>query len=320
METLLQGLRAISEPTRLRILMLCAHAELSVTELVQVLVQSQPRVSRHLKLMVEANLLERHQEGSRAFYRMSEDSDVSDLARMLVDLMPDNDDVISIDLERLDEIKQQRAEMAEEYFRRNAQHWEDMRGQHSDDETVDALLKQRLLSAPVRDLLDIGTGTGRVLRLVGADVRTAVGIDSSREMLAIARSYLDQEMLRNCQVRHADMYRLPFPAHRFDAVTATMLMRYAESPADMVREAARVLRPNGRLILVDFALHDLTNLQELHAHRWLGFSDTDVELMFAKAGLEPQDVERIDGRDLTVCIWTGKSRIEIANDLAAEAR
>ena len=95
METLLQGLRAVSEPTRLRILILCAHAELSVTELVQVLGQSQPRVSRHLKLMVEANLLERHQEGSRAFYRMSEDSDVSDLARMLVDLTPDDDDVIS---------------------------------------------------------------------------------------------------------------------------------------------------------------------------------------------------------------------------------
>ena len=319
METLLQGLRAVSEPTRLRILILCAHAELSVTELVQVLGQSQPRVSRHLKLMVEANLLERHQEGSRAFYRMSEDSDVSDLARMLVDLTPDDDDVISVDLERLDEIKLQRAQVAEEYFRRNAQNWEDMRGQHIDDESVDTRLKRRILSAPVRDLLDIGTGTGRVLRLVGEDVRAAVGVDNSREMLAIARSYLDQEVLRNCQVRHADMYRLPFPAHRFDAVTANMLMHYADNPADMVREAARVLRPGGRLVLVDFASHDLTDLRERHAHRWLGFSDADVERLFAKAGLEIQDVERIDGGDLTVCIWTGKSRIETANDLVAEA-
>ena len=319
METLLQGLRAVSEPTRLRVLVLCAHAELSVTELVQILGQSQPRVSRHLKLMVEAGLLERHQEGSRAFYRMSEDSGVSDLARMLVDLAPDDDDVIAVDLERLDEIRVQRAQVAEEYFRRNAQNWEDLRGEHIDDESVDERLKQKILGAPVRDLLDIGTGTGRVLRLVGNDIRSAIGIDNSREMLAIARSYLDQESLRNCQVRQADMYRLPFPAHRFDAVTANMLMHYADNPSEMVKEAARVLRPGGRLVIVDFASHDLTDLREKHAHRWLGFSNGDIERLFGKAGLEVADVERIEGGPLTVCIWTGKSRIEIANDLLAEA-
>jgi ArsR family transcriptional regulator len=319
METLLQGLRAVSEPTRLRILVLCAHAELSVTELVQVLGQSQPRVSRHLKLMVDAGLLDRHQEGSRAFYRLAEDSEVSDLARILVDLTPDDDDVIAVDLERLEEIKVQRAQVAEEYFRRNAKNWDDLRGEHIDDDDVDARLKRRSLSAPVRDLLDIGTGTGRVLRLVGDEVRSAVGVDNSREMLAIARSYLDQDTLRNCQVRHGDMYRLPFPAHRFDAVTANMLMHYADNPGEMVREAARVLRPGGRLVVVDFATHDLTDLRERHAHRWLGFSDSDVERLFKKAGLELQNVERIDGGTLTVCIWTGRSRIEVANDLVAEA-
>lgn len=319
METLLQGLRAVSEPTRLRILILCAHAELSVTELVQVLGQSQPRVSRHLKLMVEAGLLDRHQEGSRAFYRLAEDTEVSDLARMLVDLTPDEDDVISVDLERLDDIKVRRAQIAEEYFRRNAQNWEDLRGQHIDDANVDERLKRCILSAPVRDLLDIGTGTGRVLRLVGGEVRTAFGIDNSREMLAIARSYLDRDTLRNCQLRHGDMYRLPFPAHRFDAVTANMLMHYAENPAGMVREAARVLRPGGRLVVVDFAPHDLADLRERHAHRWLGFADSDMQRLFQKAGLELHDVERIEGGTLTVCIWTGRSRIEIANDLVAEA-
>lgn len=319
METLLQGLRAVSEPTRLRILALCAHAELSVTELVQILGQSQPRVSRHLKLMGDAGLLERHQEGSRAFYRLAEQSEVSELARMLVDLIPGDDGVISVDLDRLGEIRLRRARVAEEYFRRNAQNWEDLRGRYVDDESLDGLLARRILDLPVRDLLDVGTGTGRVLRLVGGRVQSAIGIDNSREMLAIARSYLDREDLRHCQVRLGDMYHLPFPAQRFDAVTANMLMHYAEDPALMVREAARVLRPGGRLVVVDFAPHDLVDLREKHAHRWLGFSDAEVARMFNRAGLDCERPDYIDGDPLTVCIWVGRSRMTAANDLVAEA-
>ncbi|MBT6137230.1 MAG: metalloregulator ArsR/SmtB family transcription factor [Rhodospirillaceae bacterium] len=315
-ERLLQGLRAAGEPTRLRILVLCAHAELSVGELVHILGQSQPRVSRHLKLMVEANLLERHQEGARAYYRQTEDDRIGELGRTLVDQMPMDDRILTLDLKRLEDIRADRARRAEEYFHLNADKWENLRGLYIDDQQIDNRVREVVSSGVVGELLDIGTGTGRILRLVGDHVRAGIGIDSSRDMLAIARSNLDEADLRNCQVRHADMYRLPFNAGRFDVVTLNMVMRYADDPSATIAEAARVLRPGGRLVITDFAPHDLIELRDEHAHRWLGFSDAEVSRFAANGGLELQSPRYLEGDPLTVCIWVALKPAE-ANSNAA---
>ncbi|MBM86651.1 MAG: ArsR family transcriptional regulator [Rhodospirillaceae bacterium] len=314
MDQLLLGLRAAAEPTRLRILALCGHAELSVTELLRILGQSQPRVSRHLKLLVDAGLLVRNQEGSRAFYRPARDGAGAELGRLLIDLIPDVDATLTLDLTRLSQIKDERARVAEDYFRRNAGSWEDLRGLYVDDELIDGRLKGLIGSLPPGDMLDIGTGTGRVLSLAGNHVRSAIGIDNSRDMLTIARSNLDRDGLMNCQVRHADMYRLPFGDMRFDLVIANMLIRYADDPAAVLGEGMRVLRPGGHVIVVDFAPHGLAELGEEHAHRWLGFSEAEMARLLGEAGLECGRPDYLEGDPLTICIWTAIKAAEPAND------
>ena len=313
MDLLLQGLRAAAEPTRLRVLGLCAHSELTVSEMVTILGQSQPRVSRHLKLLVDAGLLERNQEGNWAYYRLSQQTACADLARVIIDLIPADDPVQALDLDRLERIKVERAQRATEYFRRNAADWSEVRALHVDDRKVDEALRKLILEAPVSDLLDIGTGTGRVLELVGAQVGSAIGVDTSREMLAVARNNLDKAGRQNCQVRQADMYQLPFPADRFDVATLHMVLHYAENPAGVIAESARVLRPGGRLILVDFAAHEMTSLRDEHAHLWLGFGEADIAGMLGAAGLGDGDKVALQGGALTVCLWSAR---KAANDLS----
>jgi ArsR family transcriptional regulator len=304
MEHMLQGLRAVAEPTRLRILGLCAHGELTVSDLVQILGQSQPRVSRHLRLLVEAGLLERNQEGNWAWYRLAQRGSAAELARIVADLIPDRDPLLTLDLERLERVKSARAEHAAEYFRRNAGDWDRVRAMHVDSAAIDTALRNLLLQSDVKDLLDIGTGTGSVIQLVGREVGAAVGIDASREMLQVARANIAREALANCQVRQADMYQLPFPAASFDAVTLHMVLHFAEEPGRALAEAARVLRPGGRIVVVDFARHAMTALAEEHRHRWLGFPDSEIDGWFASAGLSPRPPVRLEGTPLTVCLWS----------------
>lgn len=306
MDQVLAGLRAIAEPTRLRILVLCARSELSVTELVDILGQSQPRVSRHLKLMVEAGVLERNREGARAYYRVAERTAGGGLARALTPLVSLDDATVETDLARLETIRARRSERATAYFRDNAVHWEDLRGLYVDDAQVDASVVEAVRAEPVTDLLDIGTGTGRVLEHVADHVTSAVGVDNAKPMLEIARDKLDRAGLSNCQVRLADMYHLPFPADRFDAVTLNMVLHYAEVPGEVLREAARVLRPGGRAILVDFAPHQLEELREQHTHRWLGFSQEELGRLASGAGLRLEPMASLVGDPLTVCLWCAR--------------
>jgi ArsR family transcriptional regulator len=310
-EALLAGLRAVAEPTRLRILSLCAQAELSVTELVQALGQSQPRVSRHLKLMVEAGVLQRHQEGAFAYYRPAAGPEISggitgSLVARLIDLIPTEGREADLDRERLERIREARTEKAADYFKQNADRWEDIRGLYADEAAIDARLAAAVAEVPGGSLLDIGTGTGRVLESVAPFVKAAVGVDHTRAMLDIARAKLDEPHFQHCQVRLADMYRLPFEADRFDTVTVNMVLRYAEEPERVLAEAARVLRPGGRLFLVDFAPHQMTSLRDEHAHRRLGFADAEIADMAQRAGLSVQPADRIEGGALTVCFWSGE--------------
>ncbi len=306
MDDLLQGLRAAAEATRLRILGLCAHGELSVGELCEVLGQSQPRVSRHLKLLVEAELLERHQEGSHVYFRLTEGRDNSQLGRILVDLMPADDPVHALDLERLQTVKQAWAVKAAAYFRRNAANWDRIRALHTDQAEIDRALQALLAEEEIGDLLDIGTGTGHVLELLGEQVDQAVGIDLSRDMLQVARSNLWNRGLSNCLVRQADMMRLPFAGQRFDAVVLQMVLHYAERPAAAIAEAARVLRPGGRLVVVDFAEHRHEELMNEHAHRWLGFAEPGIKDFFKAAGLSKGQTAKLAGGALVVCLWTAQ--------------
>jgi ArsR family transcriptional regulator len=303
MELLLQGLRAAAEPTRLRLLALCAHAELTVTELTQILGQSQPRVSRHLKLLCDAGLLERHREGTWAYYRLADTSECAHLARTLVDLVPVCDDALTRDLGRLDAIKQTRAAAAADYFRANAERWDEIRSLYVPEGEVEAALLKVIGEDPIEDFLDIGTGTGRILEVFAPRIRRGTGIDFSHEMLQIARARLEEAGHRHCQVRHGDMYNLQLPASEFDVVVLHQVLHYAEEPASVIAEAAQTLRPGGRLLLVDFAVHDQEFLRGEHQHRWLGFEHAQIDEWCAQAHLNPKQAVELAGGRLTVVIW-----------------
>lgn len=320
MDDYLNKLRAAAEPTRLRLLMLCAQGELTVTELTQILGQSQPRVSRHLKLMVEAGLLDRFREGTWAFYRLVQ-GEAAELAHRLIEMMPEDDGTVALDQERLKAIKVARAQEASAYFRKNAAQWDKIRRLYVEESEVEKVLLELLPASGVHDLVDIGTGTGKMLEALGPKVEQAVGIDLSRDMLGIARANLETAGLRHCQVRHGDMYMLPLASQSADLATIHQVLHYADDPGQVIAEAARVLRPGGRLIVVDFAPHDLEFLRNEHAHRRLGFTDAEVQGWFRAAGLTPQAPVRLPGQPLTVVLWAAdlSGQAHLAAAMATEA-
>jgi ubiquinone/menaquinone biosynthesis C-methylase UbiE len=303
MDGMLMALKAAAEPTRLRLLGLCAHSDLTVSELTQILGQSQPRVSRHLKLLHEAGLVDRRREGSWVYFRLTQRGPGAELARTLVDALPDDDPTVSLDLERLEAIARDRAARAAEYFRRNAAEWDRIRTLYIDEAEVEKVLLDLVPEGTVGDLIDIGTGTGRMIEVLGPRVERAVGIDMSQDMLLIARSNLDRAKLRNGVVRQGDMYQLPVPSESFDAAVFHHVLHFAEAPGAAIAEAARVLRPGGRLLVVDFGAHDLDFLRSEHLHRWLGFRDSDVTGWCKAAGLKPDDPIYLPGDPLNVVIW-----------------
>lgn len=301
----LAGLRAAAEPTRLRLLALCARTELAVSELTGIVGQSQPRVSRHLRLLCDAGLLERSREGTWAFYHLARRGPQAELAATLVALVstPAATGAARLDLERLEAVKKARAAAAAAYFRANAARWDEIRALHVDEGEVEKVLLTLLPGAGIGDLLDVGTGTGRILELLADRVDAGVGIDLSREMLAVARARLDRSELRHCRVCHGDMYQLPWPKGSFDAVVIHQVLHFADNPDRAVIEAGRVLRPGGRLVVVDFAPHDLGYLRDEHAHRRLGLGDDEVAQWFRDAGLEPLETVHLRGDPLTVTLW-----------------
>ncbi|MGH7091785.1 MAG: ArsR/SmtB family transcription factor [Stellaceae bacterium] len=306
MEQLLSVLRATAEPTRLRLLALCAQSELTVSELTEILGQSQPRVSRHLKLMCEAGLLDRFREANWVFHRLARSGPGGALARRLVELVPEDDPLVALDRERLERVKRTRATAAEAYFRANARQWDKIRSLYIDEREVEATLIDRLTAEPIDDLLDIGTGTGRILEVMSVHVGSAIGVDLSRDMLAIARVNLERAGAQNCIIRQGDMYQLPLPGKSFDAVVIHQVLHYAERPSGAVAEAARVLRPGGRLAICDFAPHELEFLRTEHAHRRLGFADHEITLWCREAGLEPETPIHLPGEKLTVALWLAR--------------
>jgi len=314
MDDLLQGLRAAAEETRLRLLVLCGHSELTVSELTQILGQSQPRVSRHLKLLCDAGLLNRYQEGSWVFYRLSSKNNTSILAKTLVDLVPEDDSVVSRDLERLQSVKRTRVMAAEQFFKENAADWQRIRSLHVPEKEVEKRLENIFKGRDIGDFLDIGTGTGRMLELIGPNVDHAIGVDSSREMLSYARAAIEGAGLRNCQVRLADMYNLPFANQSQDGIIIHQVLHYAESPSRAIEEAARLLRPNGILAIADFAPHAVDSLRSEYAHRQLGFDPDEIWRYCQQAGLEQVELQVLEGDPLTVNIWTATSTSEILEE------
>ena len=318
MDELLWGLRAAAEATRVRILFILSHGEANVSELTQILGQSQPRVSRHLKLMADAGLIGRHKEGNWVLFRLREEDMGGALSRAIVDLLPGADPVLAGDLARLEEIHARRAEAAAQYFRINASRWEQLRSLHVREEDVEHAMVKLAGPGEIRQHVDLGTGTGAVLRRFAQRAQQSIGLDSSRDMLAMARVNLETAGMRNAQVRHGEIYALPFPDGFSDFVTIHQVLHFLEDPSRALTEAARILCPGGRLMVVDFAPHDVDELRTDHAHRRLGIAAENMAQWLQRAGLGlvQHDVLpppwRKDGTGLTVSLWLAQAPLTSA--------
>ncbi|MCS6780202.1 MAG: metalloregulator ArsR/SmtB family transcription factor [Geminicoccaceae bacterium] len=306
LDRLLDGLRAVAEPSRLRLLAICAEGEWTVSELVQVLGQSQPRVSRHLRLLSEAGLLERFREGSWVFYRRAARGEGAALARALTALLPDDDPVLALDRDRLAVVRETRRNQIARWFDERAAAWDSERDLAVDGGRVEAVLQRLFAARRPRSLLDIGTGTGRILEVLAPYVEEGLGIDLSRDMLAVARDRLDRARLRHCQVRQADMYRLPIPSASFAAATLHQVLHFADDPLRVLAEARRVLAPGGLLVVVDLAAHHREDLRIERRHRRLGFAESEMSAWFAELGLVEEPPVRLSGRELTSVVWTAR--------------
>jgi ubiquinone/menaquinone biosynthesis C-methylase UbiE/DNA-binding transcriptional ArsR family regulator len=315
-------LKAAGEPTRLRILALLAEAELSVSDLTEILRQSQPRLSRHLRLLTEAGLVDRFREGSWAFFRLGERGGAAELARALIGRLKVEEPIVLRDRERLAAVRASRATAAQNYFRRHAAQWDRIRQLHVADTAVEAAIRAALADKPIRSLLDLGTGTGRMLELFGGDIERGLGLDLSLDMLALARARLDRAGFKHCSVRHGDIYDLALPRDSFDAVIIHQVLHFLDDSARAIAEAARVLRPGGRLLVVDFAPHDLEFLREEHAHRRLGFAAETVTQWLESAGLDVLRQETLppgpQGK-IAVSLWLARDpRIVLAAPASRE--
>lgn len=302
--------QALADPTRLRILALLRHLELSVGELAVILEQSQPRVSRHVRILSDAGVVERRREGSWVFLNVASQERTGPMFALLDSWTDDpSEAVFEKDASKLDHIRLERAEAASRYFESHADVWDSIRSLHVAESEVEEAIGRALGDQPLGRLVDIGTGTGRMIELFGRDAAHAIGIDRSSEMLRLARVKLEAAGIAS-SLRQGDMYALPLDDGTADTIIVHQVLHYAHSPAEAISEAARVLAHGGRLLVVDFAAHEREELRTTDAHIRLGFDDQSMEGWFKAAGLEIDQVLHLEGGELTVTLWLGSKPVQ----------
>ncbi len=316
MQDLIIALKAAGEITRLRILALLRQGELTVSEICYILKQSQPRISRHLRLLSEAGLVVRFPEGSWVFYRLVTAPPKTDLISHILSQIPDLDEQIQKDNKHLADVRQERATRAEAYFAENAARWNEVSRHYISEKQIVTAIKKQLSHSFYEHFVDIGTGTGFLLKSLASKATQATGFDISASMLAIARNHLEEQDFAHCQVRQADASSLPLQKSSADLVTIHQLLHFLPEPQSVISEAARILKPQGQLIIVDFAPHQREELREQHAHRRLGFADEEIISCLQNAGLETKPPLHLQSKsatkhNLTVTLWQAVNKGEV---------
>lgn len=312
MPVALDILRALADPTRLRIVALLRRMELSVGEIAQVLGQSQPRVSRHVKILCDAGLATRRKEGSWAFLVPGPLHRVEPLFRALDTWQADEGENhwILADSARLAAVHADRSAAAEKYFAAHAAQWDAIRSLHVAECEVETAMAAALAEEPIGRLVDVGTGTGRMIELFGSSAKSSIGVDRSPEMLRLARAKLGAVGLGNWELRQGDLAALPVPEGFADTAILHQVLHFIPDPEGAISELARILSASGRLLIVDFAPHDREELRNQDAHARLGFSDEQMSGWFAAAGLECDLIDTLQGGTLTVKLWRARKRRE----------
>ena len=310
MHSALDIFRALGDPTRLRIVHLLRAMELAVGEIAQVVGQSQPRVSRHVRILAEAGLVERRKEGNWVFLRLARGQGIAPFLTLFDRLEPSQSEVLwqAADLARLSAVRAERARAAEAYFADHANEWDAIRSLHVPEAQVEAAMTALLAREPIGHMLDIGTGTGRMIELFGCDARQVTALDRSPDMLRLARAKLPQDAGDKYALLLGDFLSLPMESGSIDTVLCHQVLHYAQAPESVIAEAARVTARNGRVLIADFAPHQRAELRRRDQHARLGFADAQIEGWFADAGLVLEQVESLPGQELTVQLWLGRRK------------
>ena len=304
-------LRAAGEPSRLRIVALLDREELAVMELCQIMDQSQPRVSRHLRLLTASGLVERFPDGGWAFYRLASDPGRKAILDRVLSIVDEHDPSLARDRDRLAAVRAERAAKAQSYFERNAPLWDQLRSLYVSESDVEAAILAAAPEGRIEGLIDLGTGAGRMLTLLAGRASFAVGLDLSHQMLNIARMRVAEAGLQHCELRHGDVFSTGLPDGAAGLVLMHQVLHYLSDPAAAVAEAGRLVAPGGRLLVIDFAPHGLEYLREAHQHRRLGFPDEEMARWITAAGLKKPKVTTLPASSaggLTVKIWAADRR------------
>ena len=309
----LSALRAVAEPSRLRIVALLSAGELTVKDLTRVLGQSQPRISRHLKLLHDAGLLIRVQEGSWVYFRLTDEAARAALLEAILARVDSSSGEFERDRQRATELRRERFEHAQAFFASNAAEWDRLRALHVDEAEVERRLLDVFPAEPCDLLVDMGTGTGRMLEVLAGRYRRAIGIDTNQHMLAYARTRTEGARFRSVQIRQGDICNLALGGESVGAVVMHQVLHFLAEPERAIAEAARILKPDGLLLIADFAPHDMEHLRDEFAHQRLGFSNEQMTAWFRRAGLRCEHHDELppgsdsDGRGgLTVSIWLAR--------------
>ncbi len=308
MDQILNIMRALADPTRLRIALLIRQLELSVGEVVQILGQSQPRVSRHIRILDEAGIAKRRKEGSWVFLRPGPILSSGLLDAVFAQESGGKSRVAERDLAKLEQVRAARADMAASYFAVHASEWDQLRSLHVAESEVEAAMEAILQAAPLGAVLDVGTGTGRMIELFSSQARHFTAIDNNTEMLRVARAKLSGagDAASRVEIMLGDFNALPLDNAQYDTILFHQVLHYAQAPERVIAEAGRVLAPSGRILIVDFASHDREELRLVHAHARLGFSDETITAAFASCGIHMAHQVTLDGGELAVKIWMGQ--------------
>ena len=306
------ALKTLGHPERLRILALLSRGELTVSELVQILNLSQPRVTQYIKSLETAGIIERLKEGSWVFSRIRRGNEaISALVATTLATLPAHAPILTADLRRLEDVRAERSVAAEAFFANVANDTGTLGDEYIPKANIESMLRKMAGKGPFEYMVDLGTGTGRMLEVFADRVTRGSGIDNNVHMLKVARHKLAKNNYNHIRVRQGDLNSTPLESELADLVTLHQVLHYLDDPQSAIIEAARLLTRNGIILIADFETHDQDEFRSEYAHRRLGFDDNDIEDWLAAAGLSLSRVETIKTQSSrpNVKIWLGETRI-----------
>ena len=288
MSSTLKSLRALSDPTRLRIIALLEKDELSVNELQEITRMGQSRISTHLGLLLDSGLVESRREGKRTFYKLAPtpNGTTGEFIQLAIrgakELPEQGGDQVN-----LKRILNRRREQAQVYFNQIAGRFDRVYGPGRSWQAFGQLLLRVL---PPLVVADLGSGEGLLSELLARRCKKVIAVDNSEKIVAFGAAKAKKNGLRNLEFRLGDLQNPPVEPDSVDLVVLSQALHHAEKPSEAIAAARRILKPGGQLMVLDLLKHKFEQAHELYGDRWLGFAESDLHQWFEQAGLKKIEV------------------------------